>query len=89
MAQSIILYTGSDAYKSKNDVQNLGYDKNTTFGEMIDLAIEHKCCLLVKHGKGKWYLKGKGKEYNIVKNKLETNTGNPHYRTVKSWLIKF
>lgn len=87
MIKSIKLYDNCDVYMHKNDVERYGYDKNTTFGEMINKAIEHNCFIIVKNGNGKWYLKGLHKDYNASKEKLELNIGK--YTRVKVWLLEF
>jgi len=69
------LYPNCDILIHKNDVQDLGFDKTKTIGEMIDLAIMHGCNIIVKNGKGKWYLKGKGMDIEVLKDEIEKNTG--------------
>jgi hypothetical protein len=87
MAKSVLFYDNTDVYINNNDIEIYGYDKNTTFGEMIDKALENKCIIITKNGKGKWYLKGLDKDYVITKEKLEKNVG----KTLRSkcWLIEF
>jgi hypothetical protein len=87
MAKSIILYNDCEAYIRENNIELYGYDKNTTFGEMIDKAIENKCIIITKNGNGKWYLKGLGKDYTVSKEKLEKTVGK--YPRKKCWLIEF
>lgn len=87
MAKSITFYDDCDVYFGENDIECYGYDKNITFGEIVDKAIEHKCNVIIKNGKGKWYLKGLDKDYNISKEKIEKNVGN--YPRRKCWLIEF
>lgn len=87
MAKSIILYNDCEVYIRENNIEWYGYDKNTTFGEMIDKAIENKCIIITKNGNGKWYLKGLGKDYTISKENLEKNLGK--YPRKKCWLIEF
>jgi len=87
MAKSVLFYDDCDVYMNNNDIEIHGYDKNTTFGEMIDKAIENKCIIITKNGKGKWYLKGLDKDYVITKEKLEKNVGKKPRS--KCWLIEF
>jgi hypothetical protein len=87
MAKSVLFYDDCDVYMNNNDIEIHGYHKNTTFGEMIDKALENKCCVIIKNGKGKWYLKGLDKDYVITKEKLEKNVGK--YPRSKCWLIEF
>ena len=59
-----------------NDVERYGFDKNKTEGEMIDLAVKNGCPIIIKNGKkGKWYLKGKGKPSEFLKNKIREEKG--------------
>jgi hypothetical protein len=62
------VYESNDVYINKNDVEPLGFDKNKSLGEMINIAIQHHCCVIVKAGKNaKWYLKGQHKNYEKTK----------------------
>jgi hypothetical protein len=59
-----------------NNVERLGYDRNNTLGEMIDLALAHKCPIIIKSGRnGKWYLKGQGKTNEFLKDQIQRKTG--------------
>jgi len=73
----ITKYDKCDILINKNDIEYYGYDKNKTFGEMVDLAIVNNCNIIIKNGyNGKWYLKGKNKEINFLKIKINKNIGN-------------
>lgn len=68
----ITRYPNKDILINKNEVQQNGFDKNMTLGQMIDLAIEHNCRVICKNGtNGKWYLKGKNIPYEDLKTKLD------------------
>ena len=56
---TITRYLNCDLLIHKNDVERLGFDKNYTEAEMIDLAVKNSSHIIIKNGKGKWYLKGK------------------------------
>lgn len=44
---------------------------------MIDLAINNYCKIIIKAGyNGKWYLKGKDKDIELLKLKINENIGN-------------
>jgi hypothetical protein len=44
---------------------------------MIDLAISNNCKIIIKNGyNGKWYLKGKDKDIDYLKIKINENIGN-------------
>lgn len=86
MFKSIQLFEATDLYINGNDVERLGFDKNKTFGEMIDIAIANKCIIIIKNGSGKWYLKGQGKSYEIAKSKMIEHQGK--YPRAKAWLIE-
>jgi len=87
MAKSVIMYSDCDVYIRQNNIEWYGYDKNITFGEMINKALEHKCSIITKNGNGKWYLKGQGKDYRVSKEKLEKNMGK--FPRIKCWLVEF
>lgn len=87
MAKSILFYDNCDVYVHNNDIEIHGFDKNATFEEIIDKAIQNKCIIITKNGNGKWYLKGFDKDYVITKEKLEKNVGK--YPRRKCWLIEF
>jgi hypothetical protein len=55
----ITRYLQCDILLHKNDVEWHGFDKTKTEGEMIDLAANYGCPIIIKNGiHGKWYLKG-------------------------------
>jgi hypothetical protein len=85
--QRITQYIDCDVYIGGNNIEWLGYDKNTTFGEMVNKAIEHKCTIITKNGGGKWYLKGLDKNYAESKEKIEKNMGK--YPRIICWLIEY
>ena len=87
MFKSIQLYESTDLYINGNDVEKLGFDKNKTFGEILDIAIANKCQIIIKNGSGKWYLKGQGKDSNVVKSKIIEQQGK--YPRAKAWLINY
>jgi len=86
MAQSIQQYEDCDVYIGGNNIEWLGYAKETTFGQMVDLALQHDCCIITKNGGGKWYLKGLNKTYKEAKEKCEQNAGK--YPRIMVWHIK-
>lgn len=85
MAKSIQLYEDCDIFIGGNNIEWLGYDKDTTFGEMVDKALEHQCCVITKNGGGKWYLKGLNKTPEEAREKAEQNAGK--YPRLKAWII--
>jgi hypothetical protein len=73
---SITRFSNCDILISKNDIEFYGFPKTKTEGEMIDLAVKHGCPIIVKNGKkGKWYLKGQGKQIAELKSKINENLG--------------
>jgi hypothetical protein len=59
-----------------NEIQDKGFDKNKTLGEMINLALENNCKIIIKSGyRGKWYLKGKDKSVDFLQSKIIENLG--------------
>ena len=47
---------------------------------MIDLALKHRCPIIVKHGKGKWYLKGNGRDKDEIQRQIEKALGKKRRR---------
>ena len=73
---TITRYDNCDILVHRNDIEYLGYDKNKTEGEMIDLAIKNECPIIIKNGiNGKWYLKGKGYSIDYLKEQIEEKIG--------------
>jgi len=86
----VMTYKATDVYRNKNDVSQLGFDKNKSYDEMLELAVKNKCCVMVKDGSGKWYLKGQDMDFETVKQKVEDATKNvvPRHKNVTLYLIK-
>ena len=69
-------YENCDILINRNDIEKYGYPKETTEEEMIELAIEHNCPIVVKSGRnGKWYLKGKGRSNEFLQSEIEKKLG--------------
>jgi hypothetical protein len=59
------------------DKSNYTYNRERSLGEIIDLAIELKCPIITKNGKGaSWELKGKGLSYDYLKQQIKINTNH-------------
>jgi len=72
----IIKYDNCDILINQNDIEYYGFDKNKTLDEIINLAIINDCRIIIKNGfNGKWYLKGKNKDINFLKTKINNNMG--------------
>ena len=73
---AITRYDNCDILIHQADIERLGFDKTKTEEEMVQLAIEHGCKVITRNGnKGKWYLKGKGRTIDSLKEKLDKNMG--------------
>jgi hypothetical protein len=84
----ITKYTNCDILIGSNNIENNGYNKEKTLGEMIDLALLNECPIIIKNGyNGKWYLKGKNKDINFLQNKINENI-NQHRDGVVCYLIE-
>ena len=76
---SVMLYRNCDVCVGKNyDIVGhpfrrgkSGYDARCSYVDMEKLAREHDCNVLVKNGKGKWYLK----KVDFDKYKIVTKDG--------------
>ncbi len=77
-----------DILIGNNNVEKLGFDKTKSLGEMIDLAINNNCPIIIKAGlNAKWYLKGQGKDIEFLKTKINQNIGQ-HRDGVCCYLIE-
>lgn len=73
---NITRHLNCDILINQNDIEQYGFDKSKTEQEMIDLAIQNECPVVVKSGEnGKWYLKGKNKSILSIKHKIEEHKG--------------
>lgn len=68
-------YQNCDIWIHKNDVERLGFEKTLSFEEIKELALIYGCPIIVKYGKGKWYLKGRGKNFDEILQTVEKNIG--------------
>lgn len=74
--RQITKYEKCDILKHQNDVSIHGFHKDTSLGEMINLALINNCKIIVKNGKnGKYYLKGKDKDVSFLRSKIEECIG--------------
>ena len=91
---NIKLYSGCDILIHKNNVHQKGFDKTIAFEEMLNIAYEHNCPILVKNGKGKWYLKGHGTSIEQLQKQIEGQVEvldrleKNKYKNVKLWLLE-
>ena len=87
---SITRYIGKDILINKNDVQSKGFDKSFSETDIIALAIKHKCPLIIRGSyTGKWYLKGQGRNYSYLENRMKSAPMIPRYERCYALLIKF
>jgi hypothetical protein len=78
MAFTIKVFPKCDILIHKNDISRLGYEKDTkTLSEMIELAILHKCPIIIERARGKWYLKGNGKTHAELVLLIQKNLNDP------------
>jgi len=70
-------YENCDIFIGQNDVEVLGFSADKTLGEMLDLAMHHKCPVIVKNGKGKWYLKCNGRSITEIEHSIRQNKPSP------------
>lgn len=84
----ITKFNNCDILIGYNDIEPYGYNKNMTLGEMIDNAINNDCKIIIKNGyNGKWYLKGKNKEIEYLRIKINENINN-HRNGVCCYLLE-
>jgi len=85
----IVSYDKTDVFRGNNNIEKNGFPKDKTLGQMLDIAIQHRCPIIIKAGKNaKWYLKGSGKSATEIVNALEEKKGK--YRDgMIAYYIKF
>lgn len=72
--RQITKYEKCDILKHQNDVSIHRFHKDTSLGEMINLALINNCKIIVKNGK--YYLKGKDKDVSFLRAKIEECMGS-------------
>lgn len=84
----ITRYPNKDILISNNNIEKYGFASTMTQWQMIELAITHRCPILIKDGhRGKWYLKGKN--YTVVELKAKLDQAPRERDGVFSLLIEF
>lgn len=78
-------------FQEKNIFRGSRYNEavlseDTTLGQAIDEAVRLGCPIIVRRGKGMWYLKGKGRNVTEIENKLVRSTTKYPNRTL--YLVK-
>ena len=53
----IQLFADTDLKIHKNLVSRLGFDKNMLIEDIVIIAKQNDCNVIIKNGNGKWYLK--------------------------------
>lgn len=85
----ITKYNQCDILKGQDEVEKYGFCKNNTEKEMVELAIQNGSQIVTKNGKnGKWYIKGKEKTIEYLKNKLDEKLGTARTEDVYCLLIE-
>ncbi len=87
--RQITKFEKCDILKGKNDVEKNGFDKNTPFEKIINIAVKNKCKIVIKNGdRGKWYLKGQGLDVLFLKTKINEAIGCSSRNGVCCYLIE-
>lgn len=93
MIRDIIFYDDCDVYRCQERSEYIpnelkfGVHKDALFGEVLDIAIKHRCNIIVKNSTGKWYLKYTKVDYESTKRDIENSVGL--YPNRKCWLISY
>lgn len=75
--KQITKFEKCDILIHKNNVETNGFDKNISFEEIINIAIENNCKIIIKNGLcGKWYLKGQNMDVSFLKTKIAESIGS-------------
>jgi len=85
--QKILRFGKCSVLNRINDVSARGFDRNHTEEEMIRIAIQNWCPIIVKNGKsGKWYLRGRGRSTEFLQSKIDEEVGNHRDGVYCLWL---
>ena len=83
-------YEKTDILKGDDSVDKYGFDKNFSEKEIIKIAIKYNVNIIVRGGlNAKWYLKGKGRTINELRDKLEQFKGRQKNPNIYSLLIEY
>ncbi len=83
------IFPKTDILKGCNDVEDKGYTASKTLDEMIQLALENDCPVIVKGGvNAKWYLKGKGMSMDSIRELIRQNHGKAPREGITLTLIE-
>jgi hypothetical protein len=84
--KSIKLFENKCVGQRDNEVEPKGFPASLSFTDILKIAIDNKCNVMVRCGQGKWYLKKKN--YKETKMKLISNEWyNREYHN--TYLIKY
>jgi hypothetical protein len=85
--QQIRRFANCNIANHENHVSQRGFDKTMKEEDIIRIAIENWCPIIVKNGKnGRWYLRGRGKTTEFLQSQLEQNAGNHRDGVYCLWL---
>ena len=70
-------FENCNVYHKQDFGEKYGYSRNLTLEEMISIAVENRCPIIVRGGNNaKWYLKGNNKTEDVVREKISKNDLN-------------
>jgi hypothetical protein len=84
---SIRRFTDKDPFPFKNKVEWLGFSKENTLGQMIDLAMQNDCNMITKNGGGKWYVKNE--DYNEIIRRMNNEENKYHRPRYITYVIQY
>ena len=71
LVKSIKLFENKCVGAKDNKIEHYGFSSSYSFTDILRIAIENECNIIVRCGQGKWYLKKK--DYKLTKTKLNSN----------------
>lgn len=70
-------FENCNVYHKQDFGEKYGYSRNLTLEEMISIAVENRCPIIVRGGtNAKWYLKGNNKTEDVVREKISKSDMN-------------
>jgi hypothetical protein len=86
VVKSIKLFENKCVGQRDNEVEPYGFSASYSFTDILRIAIENECNIIVRCGQGKWYLKQK--DYKLTKTKLMMNECHNRANHI-TYLIKY
>jgi hypothetical protein len=86
IVKSIKLFENKCVGQRDNEIEPKGFPASKSFTDILQIAIDNDCNVIVRCGQGKWYLKKKDYKYTKMK-LMDSESHNREYHI--TYLIKY